>query len=433
MQTPNIILIVGDTLRKDYSNNLDKLLDFNFYKVENAYAASPWTLPSHVSMFTGLLPYFHGVHEFFGIKHIASDFAELSTESLGKYDNLISMLKEENYKTIGISANWFITPVFGFNFDESYQVIFPPFLMFDNRYWNLTREYFSNYNSKRRYLSYLIKNKKFYEIKLLLKYGLSDNYFSRKIYFKFSNYLSKGCNLIIKKLQEISFDTKTFLFINVMEAHEPYSYKGLKKGINEYDYQFLKSVFFSSADDHVIKNYQEFYPIYAENSVNCIINIVSILRNKINFDNTLVIVTADHGNHIGENGRVYHGYYLSDELVKVPLYVKYPKSIKPEQRLQGRTISLTSIYHLVKSMLYNEIIPYNNVAITESYGPQYSMKTIKSFFNIDDSFIKKFYSHRIRISKGDAYVIYDLEKDEIIEATAKFPRELIDLIKNEFL
>jgi len=47
----------------------------------------------------------------------------------------------------------------------------------------------------------------------------------------------------------------------------------------------------------------------------------------VNVDDTLIIVTSDHGNHIGEYNRVYHGFYLSDELLRVPFYIRYPKTV----------------------------------------------------------------------------------------------------------
>ncbi len=44
-------------------------------------------------------------------------------------------------------------------------------------------------------------------------------------------------------------------------------------------------------------------------------------------DNTLVIVTADHGELIGDGG-VWHMYSLKDGNIRVPLYVKYPNTWK---------------------------------------------------------------------------------------------------------
>ena len=65
MQKPNIIFIVLDTLRADRvlqkQNNVELtpfikgILKKSIY-FENCIANSPWTLASHISMFTGLYP-----------------------------------------------------------------------------------------------------------------------------------------------------------------------------------------------------------------------------------------------------------------------------------------------------------------------------------------------------------------------------------------
>lgn len=69
-QPPNLILVSIDTLRADhlgtygYSKPTSPRLDalgIEGAVFENAYAPSQWTLPSHVSMFTGLDPLAHGV------------------------------------------------------------------------------------------------------------------------------------------------------------------------------------------------------------------------------------------------------------------------------------------------------------------------------------------------------------------------------------
>ena len=63
---PNILLLSIDTLRADHlgcygydratSPNLDAFAD-SALRFENAYAPTPWTLPSHVAMLTGMHPY----------------------------------------------------------------------------------------------------------------------------------------------------------------------------------------------------------------------------------------------------------------------------------------------------------------------------------------------------------------------------------------
>jgi arylsulfatase A-like enzyme len=42
------------------------------------------------------------------------------------------------------------------------------------------------------------------------------------------------------------------------------------------------------------------------------------------WENTVVVLTADHGEHLGEHGLLYHGYFLYDETIHVPLVISGP-------------------------------------------------------------------------------------------------------------
>ena len=106
----NIILISVDTLRADHvgtygylkptTPNIDKFAN-QAYVFENAYASSPWTLPSHTSMLTGFYPQkFH---------------AELPTDILPENALTIAeILSENGYKTVAFSTGAFITRNQGF-------------------------------------------------------------------------------------------------------------------------------------------------------------------------------------------------------------------------------------------------------------------------------------------------------------------------------
>src|SRR3989344_3639461 len=67
----NVIIILIDTFRFDHLSsysyflninpNIDRLAS-NGVLFENAYATASWTLPSHMSIFTGVYPNKHGVN-----------------------------------------------------------------------------------------------------------------------------------------------------------------------------------------------------------------------------------------------------------------------------------------------------------------------------------------------------------------------------------
>ena len=50
------------------------------------------------------------------------------------------------------------------------------------------------------------------------------------------------------------------------------------------------------------------------------------------YDRALIMVVADHGEHLGERGLYSHSYRLDPELVEIPLLVKWPGQHEPSRR-----------------------------------------------------------------------------------------------------
>ena len=46
-------------------------------------------------------------------------------------------------------------------------------------------------------------------------------------------------------------------------------------------------------------------------------------------ENTIVVLTADHGEHLGDHHRADHKFSLYDALVRVPLVIRYPAAVPP--------------------------------------------------------------------------------------------------------
>ena len=59
-------------------------------------------------------------------------------------------------------------------------------------------------------------------------------------------------------------------------------------------------------------------------------------------DDTIVVVTADHGEHLGEHHRIGHKYSVYNPLIRVPLIVRYPKGIEPGR--EPRIVSTLSVF-----------------------------------------------------------------------------------------
>jgi arylsulfatase A-like enzyme len=59
-------------------------------------------------------------------------------------------------------------------------------------------------------------------------------------------------------------------------------------------------------------------------------------------ENTIVVITADHGEGLGDHGSFAHELYLYDFLVRVPLIIYYPEAIPGGQQWR-RQVSLADI------------------------------------------------------------------------------------------
>jgi arylsulfatase A-like enzyme len=74
------------------------------------------------------------------------------------------------------------------------------------------------------------------------------------------------------------------------------------------------------------------------------------LRRAGRYDDTLILVSADHGEELLDHGGYHHGYALWEELAHVPLVVKYPKGRRPAA-VPARVDSLTQSIDVLPSLL----------------------------------------------------------------------------------
>jgi arylsulfatase A-like enzyme len=121
---PNVLLISIDTLRADHlgsygyrhptSPNLDALAK-GAVRFARAYAQSPWTTPSHMSLLTGLYPSGHGVNQ---------SFTQLAQflDGQGRYrllsprlPTLAEILRRAGYRTLALTGGVGVDSTLGFD------------------------------------------------------------------------------------------------------------------------------------------------------------------------------------------------------------------------------------------------------------------------------------------------------------------------------
>lgn len=83
---------------------------------------------------------------------------------------------------------------------------------------------------------------------------------------------------------------------------------------------------------------------------NVIAPLLDGLREQGNYDDTLIVLTADHGQELLEHGFYTHSHALWEEIIHVPLIVKFPRGTRPEM-LGERWPGLTRSIDLYPSLL----------------------------------------------------------------------------------
>ncbi len=102
------------------------------------------------------------------------------------------------------------------------------------------------------------------------------------------------------------------------------------------------------------------------------------LRRRRQFDNSLIIITADHGELLGEHGWYGHGKYLSPEEINIPLLVKYPQGEVPARRV-STPVQTVDVFPVIADRLDAELPPgmqgqlpsqITHPIISETYPPK---------------------------------------------------------------
>ena len=106
------------------------------------------------------------------------------------------------------------------------------------------------------------------------------------------------------------------------------------------------------------KTYPGFEAPYAyrvERIDDCFGRFIDRLKALRLYDRSLVILTADHGELIGEDGRWGHSYHMFPEVIQVPLMVHLPAGMKAGPVDRGATALSTDITPTMYSVLGYEL------------------------------------------------------------------------------
>jgi arylsulfatase A-like enzyme len=169
----------------------------------------------------------------------------------------------------------------------------------------------------------------------------NKKYFYRNIYFiynklmkMFPTVLSTRGHQNIPTAKEINEraikwinrqNDKFFLWLHYMDVHEPYAPVDYENN-NELMYLITKYRDFPNMlSETEKKQLIELYDLKIKYTDNEIKNLIEKLKEKKCFDNTIIIITSDHGEAFDEHGALGHGnrfkVQLYDEYIHVPLII----------------------------------------------------------------------------------------------------------------
>jgi arylsulfatase A-like enzyme len=397
-ERPNVSIIVLDTMKLDAFNKIldsnPKLLErFDPIRFENCIAPASWTLPSHASIFTGLYSSQHGCHETKEIKSLDIDRIRLRKETL------LHDLKKLKYSTYGISANPYIHPVYGFEgfdefMEESYFTdIVGSVIEISDKLKPLVSKYRNIYGNDVIKLSRAIMRE---DPKLFLDLALSATALSPKAAAKKMRAklidgwpIEKGGKSILKRVRNMKMKEPYFLFVNFMEAHDPYIGK---KGM---DFNWATPFLKSQTSKETIEKWRALYKKASYRALKYGAELIDQLTDRFG-DNQIIILTSDHGQAFNEHGFIGHGTVLFNEVVKVPLAVMIPKrfSRKGKDGYQ----SLANFRSFILSSVMGDENALDKLSSKEVYAETFSIPAnISNVKGLDKRKMAKFDRYEKRV------------------------------------
>ena len=142
----------------------------------------------------------------------------------------------------------------------------------------------------------------------------------------------EGTRLALAWLQE-HYKDKFFLFLHYFDPHTPY--------------RFHKEFAFSSLPVFVFS--KDRYDSEIAYTDRCIGRVLDMLKSLDLYDTTLIIVTGDHGEGLGQHGEDTHSYFIYHSTLHVPMIIRIPGS--PEGIIINETVGLIDVVPTVCGVL----------------------------------------------------------------------------------
>lgn len=311
---PSIILVTLDTTRRDAFGPYGGRQDINPHLMafaehatvfEQAFSTSPWTLPSHASIFTGLYPTKHRA----GVSDIQLPVGTTT---------LADLLRRRGYFTAGISAGELSSSRFGlaqgfheFRNPEQFET---PGERVDAQVGEILDRWRRPGSTEESTMAESSVAPLFLWI----------NYFDAHAIYQAPAEYEKalGVPSLAKALDGVP------VWGN-LTRHQMGAWRAAVEGEAEVTppvMEYLTAAYLAEVAylDHLMGR------------------LFDRLRAEGLYENSMIIVTSDHGELLGERGYVSHGARLDPELVEIPLIIKWPGQRQPDR--DDRLASLVDLF-----------------------------------------------------------------------------------------
>jgi len=320
-QRPNVVLIVMDTVRADHTSVYGYDRDTTPFLRElakeatlytRAFAVSDFTLPTHASMFTGLYPRTHGAY-------YAPPNYPNGLPLSQRFTTMAEVLQANGYRAAGIVANaGYLSTSMGFS---------QGFELFDSR------------------------------LPERVAAPSRSPYLRRRVHELLDRFVSTAdFEPTTRRAQEINHEAETFLnqvdgpfflFLNYMDAHNPYAPPSPFDRQYPCSYPTIERAERArAAMEPVLTGKRDLLPeertciasgydgaiTYLDSQIR---ELIGSLRKRGLYENTLLMITSDHGEALGTRNQLGHGgVSVYQNEVNIPLLVKYP-GVNPEARVNA--------------------------------------------------------------------------------------------------
>ena len=308
------IVVVLDTLRYDhtslygYSRKTTPTLDQLSKEAvvfREAYSTTSWTLPAHVSLFSGKNLEEHGV---------LTPNDKISTQ----YPLVAEVFQEQGYLTAAFTGGGFLEDSFGFA--RGFQV-----------YSNSPGRTF-------------------------------DMESAQRVFNHFKNYIEGnwGNNLFVflHTYQMHAPYKAPHEYIDRINPNTPGNLKTIRNFLRE------SSQYYDNIEPQQRQMLIDLYDasiLYTDEKL--IGQLIEYLKNKGVYDDTMLVILSDHGEEFYDHQSWEHGHTLYKELIKIPLLIKYP-----HHRKKGNENALTSIADLPGMILEESGLHYDENVFKNDSG-----------------------------------------------------------------